>query len=156
MIIAVDFDGTLSLSTYPEVGVPNERVVAYIKEQKANGAEIILNTMREGEPLERAVEWCRGIGIEFDAVNDNLPRMKNFFGNNPRNIYANVYIDDCNISFRDIPVASETWWGVTKCGSREGDIYYEEYQSECGTCGYDISDGDNYCPSCGTKIRWND
>lgn len=36
------------------------------------------------------------IGLKFDAVNDNLPHMKNFFKNNPRKIFCNEYLDDNN------------------------------------------------------------
>ena len=32
-------------------------------------------------------------GLEFDAVNDNLPGLK-LFGINPRKVAADVYIDD--------------------------------------------------------------
>ena len=36
------------------------------------------------------------MGLEFDAVNDNLEEMKQIYGNNPRKIYADWYIDDKN------------------------------------------------------------
>ena len=35
--------------------------------------------MREKEELAQAVTWCVKQGINFDAVNDNLPHMKDFF-----------------------------------------------------------------------------
>ena len=36
-------------------------------------------------------------GIPFpDAINDNLPERIKMFGNNPRKVYADVYIDDHN------------------------------------------------------------
>jgi hypothetical protein len=31
-----------------------------------------------------------------DAVNDNIEELKREFGNNPRKVFANVYIDDHN------------------------------------------------------------
>ena len=98
-IIGVDFDGTLAVSrgTYPRIQKPIPEVIEYIKEQQALGAEIILITMREGDALEDAVEWCQNQGIKFDAVNDNLPYMKEFFENNPRKIFVNEYIDDMNM-----------------------------------------------------------
>ncbi len=40
--------------------------------------------------------WCEDHGIKFDAVNDNISYMKIFFGNNPRKIFVNEYIDDMN------------------------------------------------------------
>lgn len=64
---------------------------------KRSGAHLVLITMREGEELQQAVEWCKEQGLEFDAVNDNLPHMKEFFKNNPRKIFCNEYLDDTNI-----------------------------------------------------------
>lgn len=98
-IIGVDFDGTLAVSrgTYPKITREIPEVIEYIKGQKALGAEIILITMREGKELEDAVAWCNNRGIYFDAVNDNLPIMKEFFENNPRKIFCNEYIDDTNM-----------------------------------------------------------
>lgn len=58
---------------------------------------MVLITMREGPELEQAVKWCKIQGLEFDAVNDNLPHMKEFFNNNPRKIFCNEYIDDINM-----------------------------------------------------------
>lgn len=97
MIYAVDFDGTLCENQYPDIGEPNKILINFLKKVKDEGNEIILYTMREGDVLDKAVEWCKTYGLEFDAVNDNLLRMQQFFKNNPRKIFANVYIDDHNI-----------------------------------------------------------
>ena len=99
-IISVDFDGTLDESAWPDIGAPNKRLIQYLINCRKHGIKVILNTMREGELLDKAVEWCRGQGLEFDAVNDNLPEMKELFGNNPRKIAATYYIDDCNAIIR--------------------------------------------------------
>ena len=97
-IIGVDFDGTLSRTVkYPAAGEPIQEILDYVKEEKAKGAYVILITMREGELLDIAVEWCKEHGLELDAVNDNLPHMKEFFENNPRKIFCNEYLDDMNI-----------------------------------------------------------
>lgn len=95
-IIAVDFDGTLCESAWPEIGNPNKRLIQYLINCRKQGIKVILNTMREGELLQKAVEWCKGHGLEFDAVNDNLPEMIELYGNNPRKISATYYIDDHN------------------------------------------------------------
>ena len=58
--------------------------------------------MREGERLQEAVDWCLAQGIEFDAVNDNVACMQEFYGNNPRKIFANEYIDDHNLVFAGV------------------------------------------------------
>ena len=33
-------------------------------------------------------------GLEFDAVNENLPEMIEWYGNDCRKVFADVYIDD--------------------------------------------------------------
>ena len=98
-IIGVDFDGTLAITkgTYPEIQKPIQEIIDYIKEEQKNGAYLILITMREKEELAQAVAWCVKQGVDFDAVNDNLPHMKRFFKNNPRKIFCNEYLDDTNI-----------------------------------------------------------
>lgn len=44
----------------------------------------------------RALQWCYAHGLDFDAVNDNLPAHIEKYGNNCRKVYADVYIDDHN------------------------------------------------------------
>lgn len=97
-IIGVDFDGTLAISrgTYPEITGEITEILDYVTEEQAKGAHVILITMREGKELEDAVKWCRNRGLVFDAVNDNLDFMKEFFHNNPRKIFCTEYIDDTN------------------------------------------------------------
>lgn len=97
-IIGVDFDGTLAISrgTYPEITGEITEILDYVTEEQAKGAYVILITMREGKELEDAVKWCRNRGLVFDAVNDNLDFMKEFFHNNPRKIFCTEYIDDTN------------------------------------------------------------
>lgn len=93
-IISVDFDGTLHYGSYPKIGSPNTYLMGYLQNCRKHGIKVILNTMREGELLEKALEFCKAYDLEFDAVNDNLPEMKKLFGNNPRKIYSDYIIDD--------------------------------------------------------------
>ena len=55
---------------------------------------MILWTCREGKELEDAVAACKAVGLEFDAVNDNVPELKEAFGTNPRKVGATEYWDD--------------------------------------------------------------
>lgn len=98
-IIGVDFDGTLAITkgTYPKIQGPIQEILDYVKSEQAAGAYVILITMREFDELRQAVIWCEEQGLRFDAVNDNLPQMQAFFGNNPRKIFCNEYLDDTNI-----------------------------------------------------------
>ena len=92
--IAVDFDGTLCFSKWPDCGQPNQALITYLQEWRKNGNKLILWTCRAGEALSKAVEWCREQNLEFDAVNDNLPEIIELYGNNSRKITCDYYIDD--------------------------------------------------------------
>lgn len=95
-IYAIDFDGTIAITKWPVIVSPNENVVSFIKNIQSIGDKWILWTNRTGENLDAAVQWCHDHGLHPDAVNDNLPHMIEFFGCNPRKVFANVYIDDHN------------------------------------------------------------
>lgn len=100
MIYAVDFDGTLCANAWPEIGEPNTALIEFLKTEQANGAIVILNTMREGESLEKALEWLLVVTDFFpDEINDNAASIREQWGNNPRKIYADVYIDDHNAKY---------------------------------------------------------
>lgn len=93
-IIAVDFDGTLHMGTWPEIGDVNMTVFNFCRNEQLNGSRLILWTNRDGEQLEDAVAWCKERGLEFDAVNENLPELIELYGNDFRKINADIYIDD--------------------------------------------------------------
>lgn len=93
-ILAVDFDGCLCDSSWPELGDPIMPVLSAAKRRQEQGWKIILWTCRCGEALQKAVEWCRDWGLVFDAVNDNLPEVKAAYGGNSRKITATEYWDD--------------------------------------------------------------
>lgn len=97
-IISVDFDGTLFKGAWPETykGKPNIRLIQYLVKARKQGYALILDTMREGQLLDEAVMRCMDFGLVFDAINDSLPEQIEFWGCNPRKIYADYRIDDCN------------------------------------------------------------
>lgn len=95
-VIAIDFDGTIFETEYPQILRPILPVIEMAKARKVAGDKLILWTCREGPELDAAVEACREYGLEFDAVNDNLPELKEFWGNNPRKVGADEYWDDKN------------------------------------------------------------
>lgn len=97
-IIAVDFDGTLCENKWPEIGIPNEELIEYLKKRQTNGEKLILWTNRVGNRLDEAVKWSAEKGLVFDAVNENLPEIVEAFGVDSRKIFANEYIDDRNRS----------------------------------------------------------
>ena len=97
MIYAIDFDGTLCHSDYPEMGAPNNHVIEFCKQRKSEGHKLILWTCRSGKYLDEAVAWCEEQGLTFDAVNENLPEMIELFDNDCRKVFADYYIDDRNL-----------------------------------------------------------
>lgn len=94
MIIAVDFDGTLHLGKWPAIGLQMPYAVEKMKQLKADGHYIIINTARDGDRLIEAVNWMLERGIPFDRVNDNHPGNTELYGSNSRKVYAHVYVDD--------------------------------------------------------------
>ena len=95
-IYAVDFDGTLNTAEYPELGEPNTELFQFLIHRQQCGDKIILWTCREGDLFREAVIYCRANGLEFDAVNDNIPKKQREIQNNCRKVYADYYIDDRN------------------------------------------------------------
>lgn len=94
MVYAIDFDGTLCVNAFPEIGEPKQDVINFCKSRKSEGHKLILWTCREGELLAYAVVWCAEHGLHFDAFNANLPERIALYGTNPRKIGADYYIDD--------------------------------------------------------------
>jgi hypothetical protein len=80
-------------------------LISHLNKLQEEGTRLILWTCREGKNLEDAVDWCNLHGIRFDAVNDNLPEIKELFGGNSRKICCDYYIDDKGCS-------SETFYSL--------------------------------------------
>lgn len=95
MIIAVDFDGTVVEHKFPQIGREIPFAFEIIKKLQEEGHRVILWTVREGKMLDEAVEFCRSNGVEFYAVNAELPG--NYDVARPRKVDADIYIDDHNL-----------------------------------------------------------
>ncbi len=80
-------------------------------ELRKKGHKLILWTNRgdnEKYPvLSEAIEWCRTRGLEFDAINQNLPDQIKISGPSPK-IMADYYIDDKALQFSDIETKVKT------------------------------------------------
>ena len=98
MVIAVDFDGTIVEHRYPAIGEERPFAVETLKMLIRDHHKLILWSVREGELLDEAVEWCRERGVEFYAVNRDYPeedpRHNQHFS---RKLKADYFIDDRNI-----------------------------------------------------------
>ena len=51
-VIAVDFDGTLCVSQWPEIGEENYGLIEWLKECRSKGDKVILFTCREDDLLD--------------------------------------------------------------------------------------------------------
>ena len=76
MIIAVDFDDTLSLKDKP-----NHRLMSFLRQRQAMGDVVVLFTSRTGKRLNEAVKYCGKYGFFPNGVQGGKLR-------------ADVYIDD--------------------------------------------------------------
>lgn len=95
IILAIDYDGTVTEHSYPEVGAPLPGAFETLKDLKEAGYTLILWTCREGQTLEEAVSFCRENGVEFDSINEN--NIEDDFRPEDglrRKIFAHYYIDD--------------------------------------------------------------
>ena len=99
MVIAVDFDGTIVEHRYPEIGEERPFAIDTLKMLIKDRHRLILWTVREGELLEEAVNWCKERGVEFYAINREYPEET--IHNNQhfsRKLSAvDVWIDDRNL-----------------------------------------------------------
>lgn len=71
MLIAVDFDGTIVEDKYPDIGDERPFATDVLRMLIKDRHQVVLWTMRTGESLDAAVEWCRKRGVEFYAVNSD-------------------------------------------------------------------------------------
>ena len=109
MVLAVDFDGTVSLGQYPNTGPVNIRLVQFLKQRKQMGDKLILWTCREGVSLQNAIDFCRHNDLEFDAINDNLPETIEKYRLNSRKISCDYYIDDRAVAGEIFERIPEIW-----------------------------------------------
>ena len=97
MIIAIDFDGTISRGKFPAIDGLQPYAVDTINALYDAGHYLIINTCRSGEQLLEAINFMLEQGIKFHRVNDNHPDQTALYKNNSRKIYAHQYIDDKNL-----------------------------------------------------------
>ncbi len=96
-IIAVDFDGCLCESKWPDIGQPNQTVIDALLQRQAEGDKLILWTCREGHLLDAAILWSLQHSLTFDAINANLPERIAEYGTDCRKVSADEYWDDRSV-----------------------------------------------------------
>lgn len=98
-VIAVDFDGTLALTSgrFPEIISEIPGAVEGVKKLHKEGFWLIIWSCRgTEEQLNIMKGWLKEKNILdcFDAINENLPHYIEKEGWESRKIFANYYIDD--------------------------------------------------------------
>ena len=97
MTIAIDFDGTIVEHRYPKIGNEIPFATDTLKMLMKDHHRLILWTVREGELLEEAIEWCRQRGVFFYSVNKNYPEEEKSHNGFSRKLKADLFIDDRNL-----------------------------------------------------------
>ena len=88
MIIAIDFDGTITKEhKYPEVDEIEERTIEVLKKLQQKHT-LCLWTCREGKALDAAIKTLKNKGVNIEWINDSP------YTTNQRKIIADKYIDD--------------------------------------------------------------
>ena len=123
MNIAVDFDGTIVEHRYPEIGKERPFATATLRKLIEDGHRLILWSVREGELLEQAVEWCKKRGVVFYAVNrdfdEDTPERNSSYS---RKLKVQMFIDDRNVG--GLP----DWGAIYQIISKR--ITYDEYLAQ--------------------------
>ena len=97
MTIAVDFDGTIVEHRYPKIGEEIPFATETLKILAQERHKLILWTVREGELLEEAIEWCRQRGVFFYSVNKDYPEEEKSHNGFSRKLKADLFIDERNL-----------------------------------------------------------
>lgn len=96
MVIAIDFDGTITdKNIFPQIGEPKEYAFEAIRNLQLAGHQCILWTCREGYYLDQAKEWLVKNGISMAFYNFSPYQLQS------RKIVADIYIDDKNVFMVD-------------------------------------------------------
>ncbi|MBF6629077.1 MAG: hypothetical protein ITG04_11325 [Proteiniphilum sp.] len=95
MVIAVDFDGTIVEHEYPAIGKPIPFAIETLLQLQKDNHKLILWTVREGQLLQEAIDYCAGRGLYFYAENANHPGEDREKAS--RKLGADLFIDDRNL-----------------------------------------------------------
>lgn len=96
MVIAIDFDGTITTENcFPNISELRPYAKEAIRNLQATGHRCILWTCREGRYLDEARAFLNENGIEMDGYNFSPYELQS------RKIVADIYIDDKNVFMVD-------------------------------------------------------
>ena len=97
-IFAIDFDGTITDSHFPEFGNIRPDASRVIQRLVMAGQTVIIWTCRpiNGHGIEEMEKWLEENGVPYHGINENARALK--FSTSQK-IYADIYIDDRSIDF---------------------------------------------------------
>ncbi len=95
MYIAVDFDGTIVEHEYPRIGAPIPFAIETLLKLQKEGHTLVMWTVRDGDLLQEAADYCAKKGLIFYAYNKNYPEEDATKAS--RKLTADLFIDDRNI-----------------------------------------------------------
>lgn len=95
MIIAVDFDGTVVEHKYPKIGDPIPFAIETLLQLQKEGHTLLMWSVREGELLQEAIDYCASKGLHYYAANKNHPEEDPATAS--RKLDADLFIDDRNV-----------------------------------------------------------
>ena len=92
MVIAIDFDGTITVNNaYPNIGELRPHVIEAIKNIQSHGHKCFLWTCRGGKELEEAKQCLEKHGLIMDGYNES---PLDYINPSCRKPIADLYIDD--------------------------------------------------------------
>lgn len=115
MLIAVDFDGTIVEHAYPQIGEERPFATDVLRRLLRHRHLLMLWTVREGELLEQAVEWCQERGVKFAAINGEWTEEFSLASPDQaatRKPDADLFIDDKSVG--GLPTWTEIYEIVSK------------------------------------------
>ncbi len=92
IIIAVDFDSTIS--SYHTIDNQDDikRVIYILKVAKEVGCYLVIHTACNKSRYEEISKYCDSIGLKIDSINETPVELP--YGKEGSKIYANIFIDD--------------------------------------------------------------
>lgn len=95
-VVAVDFDGTLVDSRYPDIGPTVPYALEVVKKLIESGIDVVIYTVRDGQALRDAEKWCKDNGLKIAGANYHPARD---YGPTfpPSKLDADLFIDDKNL-----------------------------------------------------------
>lgn len=92
IVIAYDYDDTIS----PNSGDCCDDVIELLQEaSKIPEADFIIFTARTPKDYDKITNYVNHLGIRYDAINRNIPRLVDTFGDGKESkVYYSIFLDD--------------------------------------------------------------